>query len=60
MSKQVVHNPQEVIGALLRICPRGPTDGRAIFNAVACINHLQNVIQRQRKTLATINAKGTP
>jgi hypothetical protein len=54
MSKEVVHNPQQVIGQLARIKPRGAEDRLAISNAIACLNHMQNVCQRQRKQLASV------
>lgn len=46
---QLTHNPEACISALKRVKPRSKQDAEAIIIAIACMNHMQNVIQRQRK-----------
>lgn len=57
MSKDIVHDPQKCIGMLARMNKRTSEDREAVSNAIACINHLMNVVQRQRKHLANIEKK---
>jgi hypothetical protein len=57
MTKQVVHDPSAVLAALRNITSKHKQEQLTIENAIACLNHLQNVVQRQRKHLANITDK---
>lgn len=52
-----VHDPPKCIGALAQVRGKSDADRTAISDAIACINHLRNVVQRQRKHLSNIEGK---
>lgn len=57
MSKLIVHDSNRCCADLAKL-PKPTKEAReAIANAIACMNHLQNVVGRQRRQLADIESK---